>query len=83
MRKRPHPKVLELFDNQMVTYRLGRAGRYDVDWSEWKTGPLFVKQGVIVPRNESTADFGLEDFHVEGTSLMGVVEDYYLEIKLQ
>lgn len=35
-------KLSELYDGQIVEYRLGRAGEHNVNWGEWKTGPIVV-----------------------------------------
>lgn len=35
-------KLDDLTNGQVVRYRIGRAGRNDVEWGPWKTGPLYV-----------------------------------------
>lgn len=38
----------------VVTYRLGRAGRHDVKWGPWKTGPMYVRRREVAFKKNST-----------------------------
>jgi len=39
-----HEELASLQNNQSVRYRIGRAGRTDVEWEDWKEGPLYVEK---------------------------------------
>jgi len=84
--------INDLQNNQIVTYRLGRAGRSKVEWEDWQTGPIYVRRREIpykkhpagelltlVPIIEDAwAEYGLGDYMGGNTFLC---EDYYMEIK--
>lgn len=82
-------KLSELFDNQIVKYRIGRAGPNNVIWEEWTIGPIYVQRRAIQYKNypageivtlttinDVTAEYSEDDFF-EG---IFNCEDYYLEI---
>jgi len=36
--------LAELQDGQVVRYRHGRAGRTEVEWGAWESGPIYVRR---------------------------------------
>jgi len=81
-------------NNQVVEYRLGRAGRHDVDFGDWQTGPIYVKKTeagemcnmtpITKPQLGLWAEYDpRRDYCGEDDGIATFIcEDYYMEIKI-
>ena len=83
-------KINDLQNQQVVRYRLGRAGRHAVEWEDWIEGPLYIQRfknqvTTLVPelKNGAWAEYDpRRDYcpQTDGSGLL-LAEDYYMEIE--
>jgi len=74
----------DLYDDQYVKYRAGRAGQSQVEWEPWMIGKISVQKdkrgnvSIVTLKDKNWAEASKNDLCDDGILL---VEDYYLQIE--
>lgn len=54
-------QLSDLQNDMTVTFRLGRAGREDVDWEDWQEGKIYVRRRApneVLPKRQQSGSWG-------------------------
>jgi hypothetical protein len=75
--------TLDLRNNDVLLYRLGKAGESSVAWGDWKTGKIHLTRkrngeiATITPQNDFTAEFSQSSYCGDGIFNS---EEFYFQI---